>query len=81
MKAIGYIVTNQDEIDEATRLNLNKKPDTITEEKEIFFPVGIIIFAFVHGGKIRTITSLGKDIHFKYEEKVWERIKAHLEHI
>lgn len=80
MKATGYIVTNQQEISEAVRLNL-KVPEPIMAEKEILLPVSIILVAFVDDGKIKTITSLGKDIQFKYDEKVWKRIEAHLEHI
>lgn len=80
MKAIGYITVNQIEIDEAKRLNL-KIPEPVMEERQILFPVSIILLAFVHNDKIITVTSLGRDLHFKYEEKVWKRIEAHLEHI
>lgn len=80
MKATGYVVTNQQEINEAVRLNL-KVPDPVMAEKEILLPVSIIVIAFIDDGKIKTITSLGKEFHFKYDEKVWKRIEAHLEHL
>lgn len=79
MRAIGYIIINQNDINEAERLNL-KKPEPVMEEKELLFPVNIILLAYVHDDKIRTITTL-KELHFKYEESVWNRIKAHLEHL
>lgn len=80
MKATGYVVTNQQEINEAQRLNL-KIPEPIMAEKEILLPVSIILLAFIDDGKIKTVTSIGRELHFKYEEKVWKRIEAHLEHL
>jgi len=80
MRAIGYIATNQADINEATRLNI-KIPEAIMAEKEILIPVGIILLAFVHEDKIICTTSLGKELHLKYEEEVWKRIESHLIHI
>jgi len=80
MRATAYLVSNQDEIIQAEKLNI-KIPEAVIIEAETLFPVTAIIFAFRLGDKIKCITTLGgKDIVIKYEEEVWKRIEAYLIH-
>jgi hypothetical protein len=81
MKAVAYLLANNDEIVAAQKMNL-KVPAPETVEREVLFPIGTILFSFqVDDTKIKCITSFGQELMLKNVPEVWSRIKAHLEHI
>lgn len=82
MKAIAYLISNSDEVEEAKRLNLPKVPPTEIVEEEIHFPIMAMSIAFkVEGGtKIKAMVN-NQIFILKYQDDVWDRIVDHFKHI
>lgn len=81
MKAIAFLLANNDEIVKAKAMNL-KEPTPEMVEKEVLFPVSTVLFAFqVDENKIKCITSFGQELMLRNTPETWNRIKSHLEHI
>jgi len=81
MKALAYLLANNDEILKARGMNL-KEPEPDMVQKEVLFPINSIIFAFqVDDEKIKCFTTFGQELSLKNTPEVWLRLKSHLEHI
>lgn len=84
MKATAYLINNIESLKQAEALSLPnaEKPELV--EREVFFPLCAVGFAFLtedkQDQKIKIIIAGHLQI-LKYEELVWNRIIAYLENI
>lgn len=81
MKAIAYLIDNFEELSEAQKLSLPKEVKPQYIEREFYFVLGAVAFAFLveHEGlqKIKIFVA-GQVMFLKYDEPTWVKITAHL---